>query len=992
MRRKIFFIIASILIFLITCITFLSIYGIKTEKFNNFINNKLKQYNSKLILEVEEVFIKLNISELAININTNSANLIAETFPIKVSKIDINLDLIKFLKKENSIKSVRFISSNNLIKDVTSFLNVIDFNLARYMFYSQINKGLLNFKFDAKFDKLSQNIKSYIISGSVNNAKLNIPGYDNLDDINFNFQKQEEIINITNLKFIYQDIGFASQSLQVKHEKSDTYYINGDIENTKAEINPNLILNFLNIKQNYLSNKDILFTSKNSFSFEYNKEKKIKNFKIDSVVDFDEIYFNNKYQNVIFLKEGTINSKFENKQLTAELVSKFVISDGLKLNNNYKNNNLKLLLNSKNNEQIKINGTISNGKTLIDPKIFLNLLNVDSEILSNQKINVQTKNNFKIEVNNNKIENYILNSEIDFDKLELNKNIQDILYFKNIKSKLTIGEKLLRVDLNSNYSFFDKNLNNESQNNIINLKLNRNDSEISDVEIFVKTDNNSVNIKELKKYLNYKNQRFFIQDQIINLNSGLKINASIDEKFDIKKFAIKSNINFDNLNINFKSTILKKYLTNYENKFTIKNPEVTFEYFDDLINFQLDGKYLLTDKEDNFFISFKGNKKNFELYSLFDLDNSFLKIDEIQYSKNKNIPAKLEILANNFKNGLAIEKMNFAETKNFISLKNLLLSDDLKILSVDNVDVNFVNDNDIKNNLSIIRNSNIYNLVGNYIDGEKIIERLLNRKNENKLSNLFHNINTSLILNLDKIYLEKNEHLKNFEGELDIKNNKLILAKINAILENESKFSYSLRTTMKNEKITNIFIEKPRPFINNYKFIKGFEEGELKLNSIKIDNSSRSNLKITNFKVKEVPVLAKILTLASLQGIADLLTGEGIRFDEFEMDFKTKNNLTEIEEMYAIGPAISIMMEGYIERDRMTSLRGTLVPATTINKTISKIPLLGDILVGRKSGEGVFGVSFKIKGPPNNLKSTVNPIKTLTPRFITRTLEKIKGS
>ena len=67
-----------------------------------------------------------------------------------------------------------------------------------------------------------------------------------------------------------------------------------------------------------------------------------------------------------------------------------------------------------------------------------------------------------------------------------------------------------------------------------------------------------------------------------------------------------------------------------------------------------------------------------------------------------------------------------------------------------------------------------------------------------------------------------------------------------------------------------------------------------------------------------------------------------------------------------------------------------MVPATTINKTISKIPLLGDILVGKKVGEGVFGVSFKIKGPSNDLKTSVNPIKTLTPRFITRTLEKLK--
>ena len=113
-------------------------------------------------------------------------------------------------------------------------------------------------------------------------------------------------------------------------------------------------------------------------------------------------------------------------------------------------------------------------------------------------------------------------------------------------------------------------------------------------------------------------------------------------------------------------------------------------------------------------------------------------------------------------------------------------------------------------------------------------------------------------------------------------------------------------------------------------------------------------------------------------------------FTDFEMKFSNKNDLMRIEELYAIGPAISLLMEGYIESDDLISLRGTMVPATTINRTISSIPLLGDILVGKKVGEGVFGVSFKIKGPPNKLKTTVNPVKTLTPRFITRTLEKIK--
>ena len=101
--------------------------------------------------------------------------------------------------------------------------------------------------------------------------------------------------------------------------------------------------------------------------------------------------------------------------------------------------------------------------------------------------------------------------------------------------------------------------------------------------------------------------------------------------------------------------------------------------------------------------------------------------------------------------------------------------------------------------------------------------------------------------------------------------------------------------------------------------------------------------------------------MASLQGIADLLTGEGIRFTDFEMKFTQSQSLTEIEEIYAIGPAISILIEGYIERKKLISLRGTLVPATTINRTISSIPILGDILVGKKLERECLVLVLKLK-------------------------------
>ena len=97
-----------------------------------------------------------------------------------------------------------------------------------------------------------------------------------------------------------------------------------------------------------------------------------------------------------------------------------------------------------------------------------------------------------------------------------------------------------------------------------------------------------------------------------------------------------------------------------------------------------------------------------------------------------------------------------------------------------------------------------------------------------------------------------------------------------------------------------------------------------------------------------------------------------------------------VEDALAIGPAVSILLDGYVDKGKTVSLRGTLVPATKLNANIASIPLVGDILVGKKTGEAVVGVSFKMKGSPKDIKTTVNPIKTLTPRFVTRTIEKMK--
>ena len=180
--------------------------------------------------------------------------------------------------------------------------------------------------------------------------------------------------------------------------------------------------------------------------------------------------------------------------------------------------------------------------------------------------------------------------------------------------------------------------------------------------------------------------------------------------------------------------------------------------------------------------------------------------------------------------------------------------------------------------------------------------------------------------------------------------------------------------------------------ISDYNFFKGLSGGILIFSSIIEKNESSSKLIINDFKVVNAPGVVKLLSLADFGGLADLAEGEGLSFEKMEINMSNNQGFLKLKELYAVGPSISVLMEGYKEENGLTSLRGTLVPAKNLNKLLSKIPVIGNIIIPKEVGEGLFGVSFKMKGMPGKIKTTINPIKTLTPRFITKALEKQKKS
>ena len=398
---------------------------------------------------------------------------------------------------------------------------------------------------------------------------------------------------------------------------------------------------------------------------------------------------------------------------------------------------------------------------------------------------------------------------------------------------------------------------------------------------------------------------------------------------------------------------------------------------------------MLEDKLDILSYQIIKDNKNLSFDTEIYIKNNSLFIDFLDYEKKEGSNSIVSIKGNLKKNNQPrFDLINLKEKDNEILINGLDLTKNLKIVDIESFNLNYKNNRNIFNKLNLIRDNSNFIIEGESIDASKMIDNIMNSNEES--SSIFESISSKINMRIKKVYIDDVNYINNLYGNINFNNNKINDLKLEGTFPNEKKINLSIEVNNNSETITKLFSAYPKPLIKRYDFIKGFEEGYLDFYSSKQGEVSNSVLIIDNFKVKEVPVFAKLLSLASLQGIADILTGEGLRFTDFEMNFSNQKGLTTIEEMYAIGPAVSILMDGYIKNNELISLRGTLVPATTINRSISSIPLLGKILVGDKTGEGVFGVSFKIKGSPKALKTSVNPIKTLTPRFITRTLEKIK--
>ncbi len=145
------------------------------------------------------------------------------------------------------------------------------------------------------------------------------------------------------------------------------------------------------------------------------------------------------------------------------------------------------------------------------------------------------------------------------------------------------------------------------------------------------------------------------------------------------------------------------------------------------------------------------------------------------------------------------------------------------------------------------------------------------------------------------------------------------------------------------------------------------------------DGAVVGELRVDDYTLVEAPLLAKLLSVASITGVIELLKGKGLPFRRLVFPFTKRADSFDIEDARAFGPAMGFTLEGRVDLAAdSVELNGTLVPAYTLNSVLGKLPLLGNILVGEKGG-GVFAVTYRVSGPLDNPEIRVNPLSALAP-------------
>jgi hypothetical protein len=160
-------------------------------------------------------------------------------------------------------------------------------------------------------------------------------------------------------------------------------------------------------------------------------------------------------------------------------------------------------------------------------------------------------------------------------------------------------------------------------------------------------------------------------------------------------------------------------------------------------------------------------------------------------------------------------------------------------------------------------------------------------------------------------------------------------------------------------------------------------EGTLVVDTVSADRSDHGQFVLRNFAIVDEANVAQVL--GGHQQSRQMISRQNkLEFRSAQVDFIRRSDRVEISDAVLAGDTVGGSARGFIYTDsRQYDITGTYVPMFGLNNVMGR--LLGPF-AGR-DGEGLFGVTFAIRGPLDKPDFRINPLSALAPGAFRRMFE-----
>src|SRR5210317_1619398 len=591
MKKKIIRYTSIVLGIFVLLLIYLSTVGIETDKFNNQIQNLVKQKNDKFDANLKKIKLTLDPLNFKVNAKTIDAKITFNNKPIELEYIQTQISLNSLIKNKLVASQIEISTKPILLKNFVSFIRSINKRPELFFLERFIKKGYLIADLKFNIDEFGTIKNDYKVNGLLKEGEISVLKKNKIEKINFIFNIEENNFNFKDISFDTNNINFLSNRLDIKKDKKD-YLLEGSLRNKKSVLNDQ-ILQVIKLKYPQIDLINTEFESNSDFTFNINDKFKVKNLSINSsiLINNSQLKRNNlidknfiEINEFIDVKDHEIKASYAKKKLSIEGQNKFELIN-YKINNN--GSNLNLVSN------IELSEIDLKNQNLIK-KYFPNTKNILN--LKDHKINIDYKNNIlslkgfgkvKLENEFNKIrysfskKNKKYNFETDLEVNDAPLQIDIINYEKNRKfnSQLRlIGDYTKKIGLNlKKISLISKNnkllINNlilDSKNKIVKV----------DKIVFDYFDNSE---KKNKFVLNrIKDNYYELNGSLLNANPI--ITSLLESKDDQQLNIFRESIN---ISLNLSDVYLDSYnvVKNLKGQFQITDNKIyqanVFAKFDD---------------------------------------------------------------------------------------------------------------------------------------------------------------------------------------------------------------------------------------------------------------------------------------------------------------------------------------------------------------------------------------------------------------------------